>query len=458
MQVFLIFCIIFAGSSFAQPHPDAALAGPFVGAKALSSQSVCLQLGTQNLRNETWEDQRISLQIAFGLGRDIELLLASDHRQVHGYDAFKTGPGDTRLGLKWCLWPHEKDGLSIGILGLSSVPTGYQKEITYYDSETEQVQFMPDFSLGQRSAEGRLLLDWTPGFGTTLMGTLGYFSSSDKQQQALKWEIGARLELGYGRLFSEFAYQNSQSRSLKLPSDCSTAADFGVRVGWGFCLLSGVRANLSDDPLWGAALSLRFDGRMAPPQNATETRLPLLRRAGTVLIAPPCPEGTLAEENELWRHLQEGAARSFEAVEEITLPNLPGFPEFTKSSAEFWQGVRYVHRNYPEARWLLVTQVEHEQIALETRVAVPVLVTIPTWEAVCRLKVRLVNLELLSLAFEKTIEGTALQKRSVRLLGIPAGDAEGVLSFEERRSLTLRAYADAGSELREILLEELEQP
>jgi hypothetical protein len=117
--------------------------------------------------------------------------------------------------------------------------------------------------------------------------------------------------------------------------------------------------------------------------------------------------------------------------------------------------VRYVRRNHPEARWLMVTRVEREQIVPVDQIAVPVLATVPTWEAMCRLQVRLVDLELLSVTYEETIVGTAVQHKPVRFMGIPADDMEGVLSFDERRSLTLRAYADAGSKLRESLSEGL---
>jgi hypothetical protein len=454
MQVFLILLLILAGSSFAQPPPDGAAVGPFARAKALPGQAVRLEVGAQDLSSEVWQDRYTGLRLALGLGRRAELLVVANQRQVHGYDASKSGLADTRVGLKWCAWSDEEKGLAIGFLGLGTVPTGSRDEITYYDTETGQDRLAPDFSLEQAGGEGRVLLDWTPGPGATLTGSVGYFSSSDRSQQALRWDLGARLELGFNRFFSELAYQSSQSRSRPLPSDCRFAADLGVRIGWGFSLLPGIRATFSDEPLWGTAVTLRIDGRV-PLRLKTAPKALISRHEGVVLVPPPQPEGASSDEVELWRQVQEGVSSSFETVEGIALPPVPGLPELTETGVEFWRGVRYVRRNHPEARWLMVTRVEREQIVPVDQIAVPVLATVPTWEAMCRLQVRLVDLELLSVTYEETIVGTAVQHKPVRFMGIPADDMEGVLSFDERRSLTLRAYADAGSKLRESLSEGL---
>ena len=95
-----------------------------------------------------------------------------------------------------------------------------------------------------------------------------------------------------------------------------------------------------------------------------------------------------------------------------------------------------------------------EEITSQEQVAVPLLATIPSWVANCRIKVRLIDLQLLSLISEKTVEGTAVWKRPVRLFGASADDAEQVLTFDDRRRLALRAYADAETKLRESLHEE----
>jgi hypothetical protein len=452
MQVFLILLFILAGSSFAQPRSDGAAVGPFTRAKALPGQAVRLEVGAQDLSSEIWQDRYTGLRLALGLGRRAELLVVANQRQVHGYDASKSGLADTRMGLKWCAWSREDKGLAIGLVGLGTVPTGSRDEITYFDTEAGQELLAPDFSLEQAGGEGRVVLDWTPGPGATLTGSIGYFSSSDQSQQALRWDLGARLELGFNRFFSELAYQNSQSRSRSFPSDCRFAADLGVRIGWGFSLLPGIRAILSDDPLWGTAVTLRIDGRV-PLRLKTAEKALLSRHEGVVLVPPPQPKGASSDEAELWRQLQEGVSSSFQTVEEIALPPVPGLPELTETGVEFWQGVRHVRRNHPAARWLMVTRVEREQIVAVDQIAVPVLATVPTWEAMCRLKVRLVDLELLSVAYEETIVGTAVQQKSVRLKGMPEDDAQGMLSFDERRSLTARAYAEAGSRLRESLSE-----
>ncbi len=107
-----------------------------------------------------------------------------------------------------------------------------------------------------------------PSAGATLTGNLGYFPSSDRLMQAMRWGVGTRLELGFHRLFSEFSYQNSTSRTVStLLSDDGAEAMLGFRIGWGFSLLSGIRADMNDETLWGTAFALRFDGRVPLPQK-----------------------------------------------------------------------------------------------------------------------------------------------------------------------------------------------
>jgi len=455
MHVFLIILLIFAGTGWAQPRSDAAIPSSFADAEVLPVQAFRVQIGTQDLSGDFWQDRRSNLSIGFGLGRQVELLVANGHRQLEGYEAFKRGLGDVRLGLKLCaLHPQGNEGIRLSLLGLCSIPSGYREQLTYYNSETGQEEAMPDFSLGQNAGEARILLDWMPSSGATLTGNLGYFSSSDRLMQAMRWGIGARLELGFQRLFSEFSYQNSTSRTVStLLSDDGAEAMLGFRVGWGFSLLSGIRADMNDETLWGAAFALRFDGRIPLPQKS-RVKSSLMMRQGLVLVAQPQSTETLMEADELWFHIQEGLNQSFETAKPVHLSDLPSDFSASGNNTPFWHRISDVQHDYPEARWLLLTQLEREEITAQEHVAVPLLATIPSWEANCRLKVRLIDLQLLSLISERTIEGNAIWKRPVRLFGASADDAEQVLTFDDRRHLTLQAYADAEIKLRKSLYEE----
>ena len=455
MHVFLIILLIFAGTGWAQPRSDTAISSAFAEAEALPAQAFRVQFGTQDLKGDFWADKRSNLSIQFGLGRQVELLVANGHRQLQGYESFKKGLGDVRLGLKWCaLHPQGPEGLRLGFLGLCSIPSGYREQLTYYDSEAGEEKALPDFSLGQNAGEARILVDWIPSAGATLTGNLGYFSSSDRLMQAMRWGIGARLELGFRRLFSEFSYQNSTSRTVStLLSDDGAEAMLGFRIGWGFSLLSGIRADMNDETLWGAAFALRFDGRI-PLMQKTGNKSSFMIRQGMVLVAQPQSTEPLMEADELWFHIQEGIAQSFETAKPVQLSDLPGYSCASGNSTPFWNHISTLRHDYPEARWLLLTQLEREEITAQEHVAIPLLATIPSWEANCRLKVRLIDLQLLSLISERTVEGNAVWKRPVRLFGAAADDAEQVLTFDDRRHLTLQAYADAETKLRESLHEE----
>jgi hypothetical protein len=94
----------------------------------------------------------------------------------------------------------------------------------------------------------------------------------------------------------------------------------------------------------------------------------------------------------------------------------------------------------------LITHVENESVSRAAGLSIPLVVTQPTWEATCKLRVQLVDLIELAAYPEQIIEASAIGKEGLRSPMLSSLEKEK-LSLERVRELTLEAYRKAGVEI-----------
>ncbi len=382
-----------------------------------------------------------------GLGRNLGIHLGLSTRDLSGHGAFQKGPEDGRAGLSF--WPvRNPDGLfELGMRGDLLFPTGFRKQEVYYDELSESYQQLPAFSLKQNAGEffGGLALHPSPA--AELNAYCGYFSTADKQEQAFRWGVGAFLAPFGSSVAAEFGYGQSFTRVGSIPHTQVISSGLALRLPYQFTVVPGFSADLTDEPRYGASIALRFStGLPRALFPEPEDLEPVIRRfAGTVLVPPPLTDIPLTNAESLWQSLREQIAVSFESVEELPTLDRPGFPYDPSSEPKFWQTMQALALDYPLTRWVLITEVEKEDITRKG-VDVPYLVAHPTWVAECALRVRLVDLVSMSVETDRHISAQATYRYAPRIALVSTSE-NGPLSSARSRELAQEAYRLAGREI-----------
>jgi hypothetical protein len=440
----LLIFLALTSAVWGQTWPSGAIFVPESGLPGPEAGKLRLSIGGAMLRNDTWTDTRTRLGFAVGLGHGVGLSLSSGAREVRGCGAFQQGIEDSRLGLSF--WPRISDRLSAGLNANFIVPTGFRKQESYYDGLHDTTGLLPTFSIGQTGGEVYSGLLMSLGPSADVNAFAAYFSTADRAEQAFRWGLGTRLAPLGPRWSAELSYGQSIVREGKYPDTEMFSAALAVRLPWGFTIVPGMTADLDNEPVYGGSLGLRFESRfpggILPPRKAeiVEERL---RLSGRVLVAPPLTALDLADRNQLWHSIQEELHGTFDEVLPLESLDLPGLPYDDRTAAALGASIRAIADAHPEAQWLLIARVVHEDVERRGGLRIPLVVSRPEWRAECRLQVRLVNLQTCAAHAEHIIDGVAVSHKPPLLPAVSAPENE-VLSMAESRDLTFKAYREAG--------------
>jgi len=447
MRVWIKTLIIMAlaCSAGAQTWPSGAISDPDAGLPCPSAGMLSLRVSGAMLSNDVWSDSRSKFSLCMGLGRGLGISAGSSFRDLSGHGAFQRGVEDTRVGLSY--WPKLVPGFAAGVNGYFAIPTGYRTQESYYDQASNSAQTLPAFSLEQTAGELYTGAVWSLAPAAEVNAFAGYFSTSDKVQQAFRWGLGASIAPFGPRVTAEFGYGQSLTRTGDFPGTETFAAALVVNVVHCFSLAPGMWADLSDDPLYGASLGLRLCApvaRMTVQEDHTATpAYPLPRLGGTVLVPPPLSGRDLADGSELWQCIQGGVVETFDEVTALPTLDVPGLPFNDESDESMQRSVRALAGSHPEADWVLISRVEREDISRGRGLKIPLLMEQPAWTAQCRLRVRLVNLRSGETHFLEVVEARATHRGDPLLTAVAAADKE-VLSMSASRELTFEVYREAG--------------
>jgi hypothetical protein len=441
----LIFLIV-ASSVWAQVWPGDALCGPESGAPSAPAGEFSLSAIGGVLHGGHWRDSRMRLYADLGLGRGLGISLATSMRDLHGFGAFVKGMEDTRLGMSF--WPEYSPTLRFGLNGFLTVPTGYRKQEWYYDGEADTNLLLPSLSLKQTGGEIYTGVAWNvaPAADLNLFG--GYFSSSDRTEQAFRWGIGAQIAPFGKRCWGELNFSQSITRIGLLPTTQTLEATVPFSAGSGIIAAPGLWADLDDEPTYGLSLGLRFNaivpGLAVPKPPRVIVTPPKI--AGVVLVAPPQSDVTLADEKELWQSIQDGVSGSFDMMKPVSSLDLPGLPFDYRADEPPAGSIQALALAHPEADWLLISRVVREDISKQRGLFVPLVVSQPSWSAQCKLKVQLVDLRGERVSCTQIVEGRAEKKDDPQLAMLSSGDTS-YLNQSAGHALTLEAYKNAGREI-----------
>ncbi|MCX6601010.1 MAG: hypothetical protein NT025_05545 [bacterium] len=434
-----------AGLAGAQTWPSGAISDPDAGLPCPPAGTLSLRVSSAMLSNEVWTDNRSKFSICMALGRGLGISAASSFRDLSGHGAYQRGIEDMRVGLSY--WPKLVPGLSTGVNGFFAIPTGYRTQESYYDEAGNTTRTLPAFSLEQTAGELYTGAAWSLAPAAEVSAFAGYFSTSDKVQQAFRWGLGAAVAPFGPRVTAEFGYGQSLTRTGDFPTTETFAAALVLKVVRGFSLAPGVWADLSDDPLYGASLGLRLCTPVARmttgKDNVTAPASPLPRLGGTVLVPPPTSARDLADGNELWQCIQGSLVETFDQVSALPTLDVPGVPFNDESEESTQRSVRALASAHPEADWVLISRVEREDVSRGRGLKIPLLWEQPAWTAQCRLRVRLINLRSGETHFQDTVEARTTHRGEARLTAVAAADKE-VLSMSASRELTFEVYREAG--------------
>lgn len=446
MRTKTLIILVLATLAQAQTWPSGAISDPSAGAKPVSAGYFRLAGFGAQLSNETWQDNRSGAGFELGIGHSLALSGSTSNRDLSGKGAFQNGAEDARLGLS--LWPLSyKERVEFGINGQLMLPTGFRDEQSYYDSTTNQVVTLPAYSLEQSAGQLSFGTNWTPSRAAELNAFMGYFGTSDNSEQALRWGLGMSLTPFGKRIGASVAYGQSITRVGHLPDTEVLRGGLDIQLPWGFGLHPGMYAELEDDPLVGGAVALSFSGRLPrsvfPPQ-AME-RLPEIR-SGALLLPQPLSNLPLADNNELWKQLQESLAPSFEVVLPLASLDRPGLPFDEMNRASFWNTMAAIGAAHPEMRWLLITHVENETVSRANGLSIPLIISQPQIEAACKLRIQLIDLYEQTAYPERIVMATAVMNDGLRSPLLSTVEKEKV-SAVRAREITLAAYRNAGREV-----------
>jgi hypothetical protein len=442
-----LYILVLASVAGAQGWPSQAIVSPDAGLPPVARGHLWLGYSGAFLHDATWHDTRHNFNVNIGLANNVGLSLSGSARDITGLGAFQRGPEDSRLGLNY--WPLEvKSGhLRAGFNTNFLLPTGFQEQQPYYDSVSARSGLFPAFSTKQTGGELFLSGLWMPASIAELNTFGGYFSTSDRMEQAFRW--GSRMWLApFGsRVAAELGFAQSFTRVGAMPNTQVMTSGLSITAPWGFQLAPGFSADLADKPVYGFALGIRFEGRLASGLFPEPARAPeITRHEGTILIAPPCSTEPLVDGAELWKSLQQEIAPAFDAMQPLSSLDQPGLPFDGSTKAGFWSSVEAIALANPDARWLLVTEIDHEAVAPAGGLQIPLLVSMPKWVAECHLRMRLVHLGALELATDRMLTARAI-KRMQPHMSLLSDQEHGVLSLEQSRALSLESYRIAGRDI-----------
>ena len=442
----LLIILILASTACAQVWPSGALCGSESGSPSAPVGEFTLSASGGILNGGHWHDSRARMYADLGLGHGLGLSLATSLRDLHGFGAYVKGVEDTRLGMSF--WPEYSPTLRVGLNGFLTVPTGYRKQEWYYDSEADTNLLLPSLSLKQTGGEIYTGLAWSiaPAADLRLFG--GYFSTSDRTEQAFRWGVGTIIAPFGKRCWGELNFSQSISRSGSLPTTQTLDATVPFTAGAGIIAVPGIWADLDDVPMYGLSLGLRFEAivpGLAVPKPPHITVTPA-RIAGVVLVAPPQSDVTLADGKELWQTIQEGVSGSFDEMKPIATLDFPGLPYDSRAEEPPTATIQALALAHPEADWLLVSRVVNEDVSRQNGLSVPLVVSQPLWAAKCKLKIQLVDLRGERVCRTQIIEGHAEKKDDPQLAALSSGDTS-YLGQSASRTLTLEAYRDAAREI-----------
>jgi hypothetical protein len=449
MRVFYnaLYMLVLAGTACAQGWPSAAYVSTDAGLPPVIRSHLWMGYAGELLHDDTWTDTRHKFNIHIGLTNHVGLALSGSARDLSGFGAFQRGPEDSRIGLAY--WPlNTKDSpLRVGVNSNFILPTGYRQHQFYYDSSAAVAAAMPSFSMEQTGGEVLLGALWNPVSIAEMNVFGGYFSSADRMEQSFRW--GSRLWLAPfgGRVAAELGFAQAFTRVGMLPNTQVMSSGLAISGPWGFQLAPGFSADLTDKPVYGFNIGLRFEGRLSHRLFPERVREPaIIRHEGMLLIAPPQTSVPLNDREELWKALQTELKPAFESVEPLVSLDMPGLPYHDETSSEFWKSVSAIALANPEARWLLVADVDREEIAPVGGVTVPMVVSQPTWTAECRMRVRLIHLGALEMATDQIIDARAEHRQAVKLAFVSSAEAHG-LSYAESRALMQETYQKLGHQI-----------
>jgi hypothetical protein len=445
----VLFILAIALTAQAQSWPSGAICDPDAGLPRAPAGRLSINASVASLKDDIWKDNREAFSLALGLGRGLGVSLSSGARDLRGNGAFQKGVEDSRLGLS--LWPEISSHFALGINGNFILPTGFRKQESYYNSRTDSAGQLPAFSLNQSGGEFFTGAAWSLGPAADVNAFAGYFSTSDRTEQAFRWGLGATLRPIGARLPLEMGYSQSIVRAGTFPSTEVLRAGVAVNLPWGFNVVPGMWADLGTDPVYGAALGLRFSAPIPGvvvlhPRADGSPAEPLPITSGTILVAPPLSDLNLADRDELWLSIRQGLTPSFEHVDALPTLDLPGLPYDDRTPAAIANTVRAVAADHPEADWLLISRVEHEEVSRKSGKSAPVSMAKAGWTAECRLIVRLVNLHSRLITAPQIVEAQAALRNTPILSLVSSSDTE-VLSMRDSRALTFEAYREAGREI-----------
>lgn len=437
--------LVISCSAAAQMWPSGAISDPEAGLPCPPAGQLSLRLSGTMLSNETWTDNRSKFSIAMGLGRGLGISAGGSFRDLSGLGAFQRGIEDTKVGLS--CWPKLLPNFSAGVNGYFLIPTGYRTQESYFDQATDSTHTLPAFSLEQTAGEIYGGAVWTLGPSAEVNGFIGYFSTSDKIHQAFRWGLGAAIAPFGPRAVAEFGYSHSMTRTGTMPSTEAFNAALAINVLRYLTIAPGMWADLSEEPLYGGFLSLRFSAPVARVtvnergMAAPISDLPKL--GGTVLVPPPLTTLDLADGSELWQSIQEGVGNTFDGVIALSSLDVPGLPFNEQSADQVHQSIRALAKAHPEADWLLISRVERENVMRESGVKIPLVMEQPLWTAQCKVRVKLVNLRDGQIRYQDLVDAKASRRTSGMKTMISNPDRE-VLSMSASRELTFEAYREAG--------------
>ena len=120
--------------------------------------------------------------------------------------------------------------------------------------------------------------------------------------------------------------------------------------------------------------------------------------------------------------------------------NVPGLPFVEADRSRFWSSMRAIHEQYPDVRWLLFTHVEREDISRTQGLSIPLLVSQSGWAANCRIRVQLIDLQVLLAYEQQVIDARSIRKDGLHFAIFSAKEND-ILSYSESRDpQTLRLY------------------
>jgi hypothetical protein len=353
------------------------------------------------------------------------------------------------------VWPLQlaNGHLRAGVNANLHLPTGFRKQELYLDS-TGASGTLPAFSLLQSAGEVDAGCSWLIGEATELNIFGGTFSTSDRKEQAFRWGFSSWIAPFGSAFAAELGFTQSFTRRGDLPTTQRMTSGLAVQLPWGLKLVPGFAADLTDDPLYGAGIELRFN-KLLPRSLFPPITLggPAFQKlSGVALVPPPIEASTCTDGAQLWQVLSGQMERSFDETATLSKLDQPGLPFSEESSARFWQSVKAIGLANPQANWLVLVRVQRETVSPAKVLDVPLLASKPQHKAICEARVRVINLLELSLLVDELVSGVS--KKSAALnVSIVSGSAEGLLSAASERTLMIDAYRDLAEQI-SFLIEE----